>query len=153
MSYSKSTVLLCLLTLTLLYGCSNAYKLQKTAPFQYTRAYFQYWTAPIKIGSSGINLHIANLTPNNNVVIDSVFFRNMKGRLVPGKGKYFCQLIKRKPIAEGHTLMTLSDFPFDISNRDCVVSYRVEGETKYVKVANLIENEGVYYESGVPDKL
>jgi hypothetical protein len=54
-------------------GCSNAYKFQKTAPIQYSKAYFQNWTSAIKIGSSGYNFHIANLTPAASVVIDSIF--------------------------------------------------------------------------------
>ncbi len=129
-------------------GCSSAYKLEKTAPIQYSRAYYQHWTAPIKVGSSGINFHIANLTPANNVVIDSVFFRNLKGKLVPSRGKYVSQLIKRKPISEGHELNTMKEFPFEITNRECVVSYRENGETKYFKISNLIENEGIYYKDG-----
>jgi len=134
-----------------LMGCSNAYKLQKTAPFQHSRAYFQNWTSAIKIGSSGYNFHIANLTPANNVVIDSVFFRNVKGRLIPDKGKYVCQLVKRDPISKGYALKTIKDFPFDISNRACVISYRENGETKYFKISDIIENEGIYYEDGPPN--
>lgn len=153
MKTSKSTLFCCALAILVLFGCSNAYKLQKEAPIQYSRAYYQYWTSAIKIGSSGINFHIANLTPNNNVIIDSVYFRNLKGRLLPVKGKYVSQLIKRKPISEGHTLMTISDFPFKISNRECVISYRENGETKYFKISDLIENEGVYYEDGPPSEL
>ena len=136
---------------TLLMGCSNAFKLEKTAPIQYSKAYFQNWTSAIKIGSSGYNFHIANLTPANNVVIDSVFFRNLKGRLVPDKGKYVCQLIKRDPISKGHALNTINDFPFEISNRACVISYREDGVTKYFKINNVIENEGIYYENGPPN--
>ena len=138
--------------LIMLFGCSKAYKLEKTAPIQYSRAYFQNWTSSIKIGSSGYNFHIANLTPANNVVIDSVFFRNVKGRLVPDKGKYVCQLVKRDPISKGHALKTIKDFPFDISNRACVISYRENGETKYFKISDIIENEGIYYKDGPPNK-
>ena len=124
MKISKFRLFCSTLIVFMTIGCSNAYKLQKSAPFQYSRAYFQYWTSAIKIGSSGINFHIANLTPDNSVIIDSVFFRNLKGRLIPEKGKYVSQLVKRKPISEGHTLMTIAEFPFKITNRECVVSYR-----------------------------
>jgi hypothetical protein len=134
-----------------LFNCSNAYKLEKTAPFQYSRAYFQNWTSAIKIGSSGYNFHIANLTPVNNVVIDRVFFRNVKGRLLPDKGKFVCQLVKRNPISKGHALKSIKDFPFDISSRACVISYREDGETKYFKISDVIENEGIYYKDGPPN--
>lgn len=137
-----------LFTILLLFGCSTAYKLQKTAPIQYSRAYFQNWTSVIKIGSSGYNFHIANLTPGNNIVMDSVFFRNLKGRLIPAEGKYICQLVKRDPINKGHTLKRIKDFPFDILNRACVISYREAGETKYFKISDVIENERIYYEDG-----
>lgn len=152
MKTSRSIMFCGIIVIITLFGCSNAYKLQKTAPFQYSRAYFQHWTSAIKIGSSGINFHIANLTPDNNVIIDSVFFRKLKGRLIPEKGKYVSQLVKRKSISEGHTLMTIDEFPFNITNRECVVSYRENGETKYFKISNLVENEGVYYENGPPNK-
>ncbi|WP_335973058.1 hypothetical protein [Gaetbulibacter jejuensis] len=142
--------ILLFLIITLM-GCSNAYKLQKQAPFQYTRAYYQVWISNIKIGSEGIDFHIANLTPNNNVVIDSVYFRNLKGALTPVKGKYVSRLIKRNPISEGHQLALIKDFPFKISNRECVVSYRENGEKKYFKISNLVENEGIYYENGPPN--
>ncbi|MCD2258199.1 hypothetical protein [Psychroserpens luteolus] len=148
MKTSKFAQFCCLLIVFSLLGCSNAYKLEKAAPIQYSRAYYQHWTAPIKVGSSGINFHIANLTPANNVVIDSVFFRNLKGKLVPSRGKYVSQLVKRKPISEGHELNTMKEFPFEITNRECVVSYRENGETKYFKISNLIENEGIYYKDG-----
>jgi hypothetical protein len=151
MNTSKLTLCCCILVLFSLLGCSNAFKLQKTAPIQYSRAYFQHWTSAIKIGSSGINVHIANLTPANNVIIDSVYFRKLKGRLLPEKGKYVCQLVKRRPISEGHELNTMKEFPFKISNRECVISYRENGETKYFKISNLIENEGVYYKDGPPN--
>nr|WP_321221243.1 hypothetical protein [uncultured Psychroserpens sp.] len=137
-----------ILVVVTVFSCSNAYKLQKTAPIQYSRAYFQNWTSAISIGSSGYNFHIANLTPANNVVIDSVFFRQLKGRLVPAKGKYVCQLVKRDPISKGHALKTIKDFPFEISNRACVISYREDGETKYFKIDDVIENEGIYYKNG-----
>lgn len=136
------------LVITILTGCSNTYKIVDTAPIQYSRAYFQNWTSAIKIGSSGYNFHIANLTPANNIVIDSIFFRNIKGRLIPDKGKYVCQLVKRDPISKGHTLKTIKDFPFKISNRTCVISYRENGETKYYKISDVIENEGIYYQDG-----
>jgi hypothetical protein len=137
-----------ILVVVTVFSCSNAYKLQKTAPIQYSRAYFQNWTSAISIGSSGYNFHIANLTPANNIVIDSVFFRQLKGRLLPAKGKYVCQLVKRDPISKGHALKTIKDFPFEISNRACVISYREDGETKYFKIDDVIENEGIYYKNG-----
>lgn len=153
MKTSKLTLVLASILLLTIFACSNAYKLQKDASFVMTKAYFQEWTSAINIGSSGINFYIANLTPNRNVVIDSVYFRKMKGRLVPSKGKYVSRLVKRKPISEGHELTTNGDFPFKISNRECIVSYREDGETKYFKITNLIENEGVYYENGPTDEL
>jgi len=153
MKISKSKLFSLALLAILVVGCSNAYKFQKSAPFEYTRAYFQNWTAAIKIGSSGVNFHIANLTPNANVIIDSVYFRKMRGKLSTAKGKYVSQLVKRKPISEGHTLTTTGDFPFNIGNRECVVSYRQNGETKYFKITDIIENEGVYYEDGPPSEL
>lgn len=152
MNFSSFKLIFSTIVCICLFGCSNAYKLQKSANFQYSRAYFQNWTSAIKIGSSGVNFHIANLTPDVNIVIDSVFFRRMRGRLTPEKGKYVSQMVKRRPISEGHELTTIGEFPFKLTNRECVVSYREQGERKYFKITNVEEKEGVYYEKGPPNK-
>lgn len=129
----------------------SKYAFQKEVPLQLTRAYFNNWTTGVKIGSVGINLYIANLIPENNVVIDSVFFRKMKGKLKPGKGLYTSRLTKRLTNAEDNALTTTGFFPFKLGNRECVISYTEGGITKYYKVDYLEEKEGVYYPDGPPN--
>ena len=153
MNFSKSITVCCITTMLFLIGCSNAYKLQKKAPLQFTKVSYQEWIAPIKVGSSGVQMHFANLTPEKSITIDSVFFRRMRGKLVATKGKYVSILVKRKPIAEGHIIMTKGPFPFKILNNECVVSYIENGVTKYFKIGNVIEHEGVFYDEGHPEQL
>lgn len=142
-----------LLIFVLVFSCSSSkYALQKKAPLLWSHAYSFDWTTGIDIGSSGTDLFLANLTPNQNVQIDSVFFKKMKGKLVKEKGMYSAQLIKRRPISKGHTLTTTGQFHFKLLNSECVVSYIEGGLTKYFKIVNVQEKEGVHYPSGPPNK-
>ena len=131
---------------------SSKYTLQKQAPIQLTQTYLQHWTTGVAIGSSGVNLYFANLYPNHEgITLDSVYFRKMKGKLKPIKGQYFSRLTRMLSNKEGNALTTNGYFPFDLNNRECVISYTEEGTTKYYKVSNIKEKEGVYYPDGPPN--
>lgn len=146
MKRPKSTLptVLYALAALLVVNCASSPKLQEKAPIQFSKAYFHEWISDIKIGSEGVDIHFANLVIDPTIKIDSVYFRNLKGKLTKDKGKYVSQLIKRLPINEGHTLMNKGDFPFELQPNECVVSYQDQGETKYVKFSNLIEKQGIY---------
>lgn len=142
-----------LLVFVLVFSCSSSkYALQKDAPLVWSHAYSFDWTSGIDIGSSGTDLFLANLTPNQHIQIDSVFFKKMKGKLDKEKGMYSAHLIKRLPISKGHTLTTSGHFPFKLLNSECVVSYIENGTTKYFKIVDVQEKEGVHYPSGPPNK-
>ncbi len=143
---------LVLLVLILVLSCKpSQYAFQKEAPLQLTRAYFNNWTTGVKIGSNGVNIYLANLIPENNVTIDSVYFRRMKGKLYEAKGLYKSRLTKRLTNAEDNALTTTGFFPFKLGNRECAISYIENGVTKYHKVNFVEEKEGVYYPEGPPN--
>jgi hypothetical protein len=133
------------------FQCSSSkYKLQDKAEFQKDRVYFQEWFAGIKVGGKGINIYFPNLNGNKNVVMDSVYFRHLKGKLIEGRAMYSAILKSKSPY---DTTTQVVKFPFKLSGNECVVSYTENGETKYFKIGNISEREGIYYEDGPPSVL
>lgn len=133
-------------------SCSSSKDVKTPEPVQVSHAYFQDWTTDIKIGSSGTNIFLANLTTKKGVTADNVYFRNLKGKLVKGRSLYYSQLVRMLPNSEGNKLMT-ENFPFQLANNQCMVSYTENGETKFIKIDNVQEREGVHYLDGPPEKL
>lgn len=147
----KSLITLFVLIVCICSCSSSKYALQKQAPIQLTQTYLQHWTTGVAIGSSGVNLYFTNLYPNHaGIQMDSVYFRKMKGKLMPLKGQYFSRLTKRLTNEEDNALTTKGFSPFQLENRECVISYIENGITKYYKVSNIEEKEGVYYPEGPP---
>lgn len=128
---------------------SSKYKLQETSTFQFDKVYFQEWYAGIKVGGTGINMYFPNLNDANIVRMDSVYFRNLKGKLVRGRAMYSAILKNRSPYDTTPINPSVKP-PFKLSANECVVSYIENGETKYFKLKNLKEREGIYYEDGPP---
>lgn len=147
----KAHFVLLLVLISALSCKPSQYAFQKEAPLQLTRAYFNNWTTGVKIGSSGVNIYLANLIPENNITIDSIYFRKMKGKLSEAKGLYKARLTKRLTNAEANALTTTGFFSFKLGNRECVISYIESGVTKYHKVNYVEEKEGVYYPEGPPN--
>ncbi len=151
-------LILLVITMTFSNCSSSKIKFQEDAPLEHNRPYFQEWVAGIKDGGSGVNIYFPNLVTKNNTKVDSVFFRKMKGKLRNGKASYFATL--KKPIPQDITMSgdskseygnKLPEFPFELKNNECVISYIEGGETKYVKIANLKEKAGEYYPSSPPN--
>lgn len=135
-----------------LLGCSSSKLVKEPNPVQVSHVYFQDWTTDIKIGSSGTNIFLANLTTKKGVEADSIFFRNLKGKLVKGRSVYYSQLLRMLPNSQDNKLMTV-DYPFNLGSHECMVSYIQNNETKYIKIDNVQEREGVHYLEGPPEKL
>ncbi|WP_452221545.1 hypothetical protein [Lacinutrix salivirga] len=141
------------ITVSTLQSCGSKYKLQDQTPLNTKRVYFQEWFAGVKVGGTGINMYFPNLNNTNSIEIDSVFFRNLKGKLEKGRAKYTA-ILKHKTAHElAEIANKKSKFPFKLTNNECVISYIEQGEKKYLKVSNIAENEGVYYEKGHPYAL
>jgi len=132
------------------FQCSSSkYKLQEQSPIQLDRVYFQEWYAGIKVGGTGINIFFPNLNTGKNITVDSVYFRNLKGKLTKGRAAYSSILKNRSPYDT--TPIPKATKPlFEITGNECVISYTENGETKYFKINNISEKEGIYYENGPP---
>ncbi|WP_296316066.1 hypothetical protein [Winogradskyella sp. UBA3174] len=152
----KACLLLCVISIAFsTYRCSSAYKLEKESVLSPNRPYFQNWIANIKDAGSGYNVILPNLNPNNQVILDSIYFRGIKGKLVKGRAIYSAKLKNRSPYERDMSIEAAfkkekkSKFPFELSNMDCVISYTENGKTKYLKVSGLTEKEGIYHEKGL----
>ncbi len=157
MKFLKQTLtllLLCFIVSTTI-QCSGSkrahkFKVEEQSPLNYTRPYFQEWMAPIKLETSGANIFLPNLTAKNKAVIDSVFFRQMMGKLDKGRALYSAVLIRVHP---DDKQKRANEFPFDLRPNECVVSYIENEETKYFLIDNIAERAGEYYPEGPPKDL
>lgn len=128
----------------------TATQFEEQTPFNVKPVSFQEWYSGIKIGSTGLNVFLPITNVNQNVVIDSVYFRNLKGKLENKAGKYVATL---ENTTKGYTFRKSerpADYPFTLLDYECVVSYIENGITKYHKISQLNEVAGTYYENGPP---
>ncbi len=112
--------------------------------------YFQEWYAGIKVGGTGINVFVPIANESQNIEIDSIYFRNLKGKLTKKDGKYFASLENASKLYTFKKTEKPVDYPFVLEDNECAISYIENGETKYFKVAQLNEVAGTYYENGPP---
>ena len=112
--------------------------------------YFQEWYAGIKVGGTGINVFVPIAKESQDIVIDSIYFRNLKGKLTKKDGKYFATLENASKLYTFKKTEKPVDYPFVLEDNECAISYIENGETKYFKVAQLNEVAGTYYENGPP---
>jgi len=118
--------------------------------FKVNPVYFQEWYAGIKVGGTGINLFIPIAKESQDITIDSVYFRNLKGKLVKKEGKYIA-ILKNKSLLYTFTKADKpADYPFTLGDNECAISYIENGQTKYMKISNINELAGTYYEKGPP---
>lgn len=124
--------------------------LETTPVLQLDQVQFQEWFAGIKVGGTGINMFFPNIKANKDIHLETVYFRNMKGKLQKGKAMYMAVLKNDSPYYTWQPAKKPADYPFDLKDNECVISYVENGTTKYLKIANLDEKAGTYYENGHP---
>nr|WP_321234021.1 hypothetical protein [uncultured Psychroserpens sp.] len=123
---------------------------EKQTPFNLKPVSFQEWYAGIKVGTTGLNVFLPVTNVNQNVTIDRIYFRNLIGKLEKKEGKYVAVL---QNTSKGYTFKKSErpdDYPFDLLDYECVISYIENGVTKYYKITQLNEVAGTYYENGPP---
>ncbi|MEO6348784.1 MAG: hypothetical protein ABIO60_12830 [Aquaticitalea sp.] len=124
--------------------------LQETSVFNLNQVQFQEWYAGIKVGGTGINVFFPNITNDDTVVFEAVYFHNLSGKITKGKGQYSAVLKNNTPFYTWEYPVKPADYPFDLKPNECVISYKEKGQLKYLKIANLDEKAGTYYENGPP---
>ena len=119
-------------------------------PFTIKPVVFQEWYAGIKVGGTGINVFLPISEVKGNIVFDEVYFRNLKGKLIKKENNYMATL--KNPTRQ-YTFKKAekpADYPFDLADNECVISYIENGKTKFYKILALNEVAGIYYENGPP---
>lgn len=112
--------------------------------------YFQEWYAGIKVGGTGINVFVPLVNHSSAIEIDRIYFRNLEGKLIQKDGKYFASLENTSKLYTFKKSEKPDDYPFDLDDYECVISYKENGITKFFKVKELNEAAGTYYENGPP---
>ena len=123
---------------------------QPTTTFKVKTISFQEWYAGIKVGGTGMNVFVPIVNKEENIKIDSVYFRNLKAKLVEDSGRYTAVLKNKSPYYTFKKAEKDPDFPFTLKDNECAISFVENGVTKYVKVSDINEKQGVYYEDGPP---
>ncbi|MCB0447315.1 MAG: hypothetical protein KDD03_07345 [Gelidibacter sp.] len=149
-------------------SCSSAQKLLKTSPISFGDAYCQSWVAGIQGGGSGINLFIPLRTElPKGVQLDSVYFRGQVTNLKRIEGNevmyaaYFrteyndLKSLESNDIKEkkNHkSQMHNQEFPFELEDTECVVTFKKGIETMYFKIENITQKPSEHYPSAPPNK-
>ncbi|NRD22125.1 hypothetical protein HNV10_02660 [Winogradskyella litoriviva] len=123
---------------------------QPSTTFKVKTISFQEWYAGIKVGGTGLNVFVPIVNKEENIKIDSVYFRNLKAKLVEDSGRYTAVLKNKSPYYTFKKAERDPNFPFTLEDNECAISFVENGEVKYVKVTDLSEKRGVYYENGPP---
>lgn len=137
--------------------CSSAQKLQKEAPTAFGDVYCKQWVSGMAEGPSGIDIFIE--IKDSEFRPDSVYFRENVVKLTSlpdNKGLYkghFVASPKQKQDivmssdskAEYGNKMPkkLTKIPFDLEHNECVISYKLNGKTKYYKLTNVREIQSI----------
>lgn len=151
----------CIFVLSLFSQCSSA-QFDKKAPFNISKAYYQNWVGG-RASSKGtlISIEFSN-SPSNKIVFDSIFF---KGKVVQlerttydGK-QVITGNFATSNIADKNIIMHVdprkemgnkvpgvtTNFPFELTDKECVISYFIKQKKRYYKLTNLAKKESVYY--------
>lgn len=123
---------------------------EESTTFIVKPVYFQEWYAGIKVGGTGINVFVPVINKSDNIRIDSIYFRNLKGKLVQKDNKYVAILKNDSPYYTFRIAEKSNDYPFTLKNGECAISFVENGETKYLKITEVNEVAGTYYENGPP---
>lgn len=117
---------------------NNQIEFQLNPPIHITEVNFQNWASGLQEGGSGINIHILASNIDTTIVLDSIYFRGLKAKIVPHKMNFFARLIRPK-------VKSKYKFPFNLKENECVISYTQAHQSYYYKVYNLIEKQAQYY--------
>lgn len=110
---------------------------------------FQEWYAGINVGGTGVNMFIPKFQTNRNIQVDSVYFRNMKGKLINRDAMYSVILKNDSPYYLPNPSNAKTN-PFNLTADECIIRYNENGQIKYLKIASVVEKAGTYYENGPP---
>ncbi|MDN3664885.1 hypothetical protein ACFFU1_01495 [Algibacter miyuki] len=149
MKLIKQTTALLIFVLTLS-NCVSTQKLQENPPFEVSAAYYQYIEFTNNNEASKIKVSIQIESPND-IILDSVYFQNQTKKLNPTPHNTYIAHFKNSKVIKGDFNLSSNpleefgntipdkqnDFPFQLSDTSCVVSYTARNKTKYFKIQNI----------------
>ncbi|MBJ7879702.1 hypothetical protein [Gelidibacter salicanalis] len=139
--------------------CSETQKLQKKAPLPIEDVYVENWTSQEASGHSGYTLYIPiNSEDKSGITLDSVYFRNQTVKLIKTSTDLNTAYVGRFEIPKKSNpdIILSSDpleemqnkppriptnIPFKLEPTEGIVSYKVNGETRYYKIEGIIEKD------------
>ncbi|AUC82913.1 hypothetical protein CW733_12585 [Lacinutrix sp. Bg11-31] len=137
-------------------------KLEDKGSFTLENIYFQSWIAGVRGGGSGIHMYITVKSNKNNVAFDSVYFKGLKSKIEISKMGYIASfkteanqkddiiMSNNKNAEFGNETQKKQDFPFELNDNECIISYIENNTTKYLLVENLQEKKRLEYPSAPP---
>ncbi|WP_347923183.1 hypothetical protein [Pontimicrobium sp. SW4] len=133
--------------------CSSAQKLERNAPVIFGDVYCKQWVSGIEGGPTGLDIYIE--VKDSEFLLDSVYFRDKVTKLKknPQNNKQYIGSFVI-PSTKKQDIVMSSDSkaeygnkipekpirtPFELAHNECVISYKVNGKTKYYKITNVAE--------------
>lgn len=133
--------------------CSTAQKLQKAAPTEFGNIYCKQWVSGMVDGPSGMDIFIE--IKDSEFQPDSVYFREKVTKLIKDsqkEGIYVGHFVSKSKQPQDIVMSSDSKqeygnkmpkkpikIPFDLAHNECIISYKVNGRTKYYKLTNVAE--------------
>ncbi len=142
--------------LVLAFSCCSAskssIKLEQNPPFKITNAFYNTWVG----GQPGVKGYSVQFEiDNSNIVLDSIYFRNMSAKLqkaistlknvyigtfiLPNRMKDYILHSDPKKEFRNELPDISKKIPFQLNLNEAVISYIVENSTAYYKVTNVVE--------------
>jgi hypothetical protein len=112
--------------------------------------YFQEWYAGIDIGGTGYRVFVPVVNKKEDIKLENLYFRNLEAKLLNEDGRYTATLKNPSTTYTFTKPEKPSDYPFDLKDNECVISYNENGKTKFHKIRIVAELAGAYYENGAP---
>jgi hypothetical protein len=156
------TITASVLVMTMFTQCSSAQQFDKESPFTISKAYYQDWVGG-RQGSSGtlITFEIASEI-SKEVKLDSLFFNHKICKLEASSfnKKYsITGNFSKTTYVERNIIMDVNpqkemankvpdvttNFPFELTDNECVISYTIKEKKHYYKVTNLKKEKTIYY--------
>jgi hypothetical protein len=133
-------------------NCASSQKLKNPIPLSIGEAYYQDWASEIKGERSGYTIFIPVIDNPQNIMLDSVYFRDNKAKL-EFINTVFIGRLKTTTINKQDIIMSNEPYaeyenkvpelpqktPFNLNDNECMVSYLVNDEIKYFKIDGIIK--------------
>lgn len=143
-------------------NANNALLFEKDALVKINQVTYQKQVAGKEEVGESYKLMVDILSNPKNSELDSIYFRGLKGKLKLQNNSYTAVLngpsnrdliMSENQIEElENELPDISKMPFNLNDKECVISYIENSRTKFLKTTKLKELSATYYPSTPPKK-